>query len=80
MRLCTTSTKAATSWSVTRSRSSTAATNSSSTVGAAARHAAASAMGTTPKAAHASVASSSMSSHRWNRDVSAKIAAISGSS
>ena len=48
MRSCTTSTKAATSWSVTFSRSSTSATKTSSTTGALARQVAASSAGTTP--------------------------------
>src|SRR5262245_36841007 len=74
----TTSTKAATSWSVTRSRSAHAATNVSSTTGASARARAASSVGTAPSAAHASVASSSISSQRPSRAVSPKMAAISG--
>ena len=79
MRSCTTSTKAATSWSVTRSRSSTAATKPSSTLGARTRQASASAAGTTPSCAHASVASSSISSQRPMRAWSVNSPAISGS-
>jgi hypothetical protein len=75
----TTSTNAATSWSVTRSRSFTAATKALSIVGARSRTAFASSSGTTPSAAHASVASTSTSSHTPRRDSSVKSAAISGS-
>src|SRR5918994_6387327 len=78
MAVCTTSTNAATSWSVVRSRSRTAATNAPSTSGALARHAAASSAGTIPSSAWASVASSSTSSHRPKRVVSAQTTAISG--
>ena len=78
MRSWTTSTKAATSWSVTFSRSSTSCTKTSSTVGALARQVAASSAGTTPSAAWASVASSSTSSHMAKRAVSLKSAAMSG--
>jgi hypothetical protein len=63
MDACTTSTNAATSWSVIRSRSFTARTNAASTCGARSRHAAACSAGTTPSSANASVASSSTSSH-----------------
>ncbi len=80
MRCCTTSTKAATSWSVTRSRSSTAATKAASTTGAADRQAMASGAGTTPSADQASVARSSISNQRPKRAMSEKTAAISGSS
>jgi len=61
MAACDTSTNAATSWSVVRSRSATAATNAASTLGARARHAAAAARGTVPMSACASTASSSIS-------------------
>ena len=60
----TTSTNAATSWSVTRSRSSTAATKASSTTGARPGTRRRRRRGTTPSDAHASVASSSISSQR----------------
>ena len=78
MRSCTTSTNAATSWSVVRSRSATAATKASSTTGARSRHATASAAGTMPRTACASVASSSTSSQRRKRVVSLHTATISG--
>ena len=78
MRSCTTSTNAATSWSVTFSRSSTSATKTSSTVGALARQVAASSCGTTPTAACASVARSSTSSHMEKRAASLNSAAMSG--
>ena len=78
MRSCTTSTKAATSWSVTFSRSSTSATKMSSTTGALARQVAASSCGTTPTAAWASVARSSTSSQSEKRAASLKRAAMSG--
>ena len=77
MRSWTTSTKAATSWSVIFSRSSTSATKTSSTVGALARQVAASSAGTTPRAACASVARSSTSSHSEKRAVSLNSAAMS---
>ncbi len=75
----TTSTKAATSWSVTRSRSLTAATSSGVTLGARARTAAAAARGMVPTSAHPSTASSSTSSHISRRASSVNSAAISGS-
>ena len=50
MRSWTTSTKAATSWSVTRSRSATAATIEASTTGARSRTRRASSAGITPSA------------------------------
>ena len=75
---CTTSTNAATSWSVIASRSSTACANASSVIGARARQSSASAAGTSPNAAWASVASSSTSSQRPNRAVSDHTASISG--
>ena len=78
MAAWTTSTKAATSWSVTRSRSAQAATKASSTTGASDRARAASGDGTTPSADHASAASSSISNQRPRRAVSLKMAAISG--
>ncbi len=63
MAACTTSTKAATSWSVVRSRSATASTKAASTSGARASQALAASEGTAPMAAQPSVASSSTRSH-----------------
>jgi hypothetical protein len=72
----TTSTNAATSWRVTRSRSRTASTSND----ARSRHARASSFGTTPTAAHASTAASSTSSQFAILARSDQIAAISGTS
>jgi hypothetical protein len=73
-----TSTNAATSWSVTRSRSETAATNAGVTSGARSRMALASSSGTTPRDASASATSTSTSSHRPRRASSVNSAAIAG--
>ena len=76
---CTTSTNAATSWSVTASRSSTACDERLvDDRGARSRQAAASSDGTMPSAAWPSVASSSTSSQRPKRRSSDHTASISG--
>ncbi len=77
MASCTTSTKAATSWSVVRSRSATAATKEASTSGARASQALTASDGTAPTAPQPSVASSSTRNHMAKRASSEKRAAIS---
>ena len=74
--VATTSTKAATSWRVTRSRSFTASTVND----ARSRHARASASGITPSSDHASTARSSISSQFAIRVWSDHTSAISGTS
>jgi hypothetical protein len=73
----TTSTNAATSWSVIRSRSATASTNAASISGALARQNSAASAGTSPTSTQPSVASNSTRSHMAKRASSEKSAAIS---
>jgi hypothetical protein len=77
MAACTTSTKAATSWSVTRSRWATASTKAASMWGAFDRQTAADSAGTSPTSTQPSVASSSTRSHMANRASSENSSAIS---
>ena len=79
MAACTTSTKAATSWSVTFSRSRTASTSPGVTAGARSRTALASSSATTPSDAQASTASTSTSSQRARRAWSVNKPDIGGS-